>query len=215
MSNFDEDRLRQLVKQTCQHPPGSLERREGMTEIVQIIQKSGKLWKDSSRHYQDALQRTWLYFCRNLCESTTASQFDPARASVITWLNGYIKGELKKGGSEDKKELLIKAPTIVADDGIQVEAFTVVPAPPDMPPMLETTKEWVEADPTGELGQIHLKENPRVTGQIILLRRLPPDETPWKDLSKEFNIPIPTLSTFYRRQCLPRLRQFGEEQGYL
>jgi hypothetical protein len=34
-------------------------------------------------------------------------------------------------------------------------------------------------------------------------------------LSEEFGLSIGTLSSFYKRQCLPRLRKFAEEQGYL
>jgi hypothetical protein len=48
---------------------------------------------------------------------------------------------------------------------------------------------------------------------VLILRRLPP-ETPWKVLSEEFDIPSSTLSSFYQRQCLPRLREFGKSEGY-
>lgn len=212
MANFNEQQLVQLIRQTCQQPHGSLERQEGLTEIVRRIQ--GKLWKDSSLHYQDALQRTWLYFCRNLCEATTALQFDPERASVVTWLNAYLKGELTKAGWQDGRANDRMASPVVTSGGEIIDPLDTVPAPSDLPPMLETTREWAEADTSGELRRLHLKENSKATCQAVILRRLPP-ETSWKVLSDEFNVPIATLSTFYRRQCLPRLRKFGEEQGYL
>jgi hypothetical protein len=46
------------------------------------------------------------------------------------------------------------------------------------------------------------------------LRRLPP-ETSWEKLSQELGIPISSLSTFYQRKCLPKLRNFGESEGYV
>lgn len=212
MANFNEQQLVPLIRKTCQQPHGSLERQEGLTEIVKSVQ--GRLWKDSSPHYRDALQRTWLYFCRNLCEARTAPQFDPNRASVVTWLNAYLKGELTKSGWQDGQAKQRMAPPVITSGGEIIDPLDAVPAPSDLPPMLETTREWAETDPAGELRRIHLKENSKVTCQVVILRRLPP-ETPWKVLSDEFNVPIATLSTFYRRQCLPRLRKFGEEQGYL
>lgn len=212
MTNSDEQHLVQLIRQTCQHPHGSLERQEGLTEIVQRIQR--KLWKDNSPHYWDALQRTWLYFCRNLCEATTGAQFDPDRASIVTWLNGYLKLEIKKAGIKAHEWDRRFVQPFVGEDGEEVHPIDNVADEPSTPGMLETTREWAETDLTGELSRVHLTKNPKVTCQMIILRRLPP-ETPWKELSGEFNEPIATLSTFYRRHCLPRLIQFGKEQGYL
>lgn len=67
----------------------------------------------------------------------------------------------------------------------------------------------VEADESGELRECHSEKYPAVTAQVLILRRLPP-EVEWKDLKNEFNAPISTLSTFYRRQCIPRLKAICE-----
>jgi hypothetical protein len=45
-------RLRQLVEETCQHPPGSLERRRGLTKIIREIQRSGRLWQENTPYYE-------------------------------------------------------------------------------------------------------------------------------------------------------------------
>ena len=76
------------------------------------------------------------------------------------------------------------------------------------------TKQWAKTDPSGELQSIHIQGHPLVTCQVLILERLPP-ETSWKTMSAEFNISISTLTSFYRRQCIPRLRKFGESQGYM
>jgi hypothetical protein len=64
------------------------------------------------------------------------------------------------------------------------------------------------------LCRTHIAGRPEVNAQVLILRRLPP-EASWKELSAEFNLPISTLSSFYQRQCIPRLRKFGESEGYL
>ncbi|MEG4076239.1 hypothetical protein QUA30_26805, partial [Microcoleus sp. Pol14C2] len=40
-------------------------------------------------------------------------------------------------------------------------------------------------------------------------------ETPWKNIALEFNLPPSTAPNFYKRECLPRLRNFAKNQGYL
>jgi hypothetical protein len=64
------------------------------------------------------------------------------------------------------------------------------------------------------LSRIHITNHPEVTAKVLILRRLPPEDS-WKSIAAEFNVSIPTLSSFYQRQCLPRLRNFGESEGYL
>lgn len=87
-------------------------------------------------------------------------------------------------------------------------------APPDIPPILESTRKWVQTDLNGELRHIHIEGHPKVNCQTLLLQRLPP-ETRWETMATQFNLSVSTLSSFYRRQCLPRLRKFGKSEGYL
>lgn len=212
-----EEQLRQLVREACSHPPGSLLRQRNLTRIIQLA--SSKLWKDSSAYYQDALQQTWIYFCQNICESGTGDRFDPSRGSVTTWLNAYLKRRLQDFFIDRQKQQALQASEVrrTARSGEPINIshpLDTVEAKPDVPPILEEVRAWVEADPTGELGSVHVERHPDITCQVLILRRLPP-ETSWKDLSAEFGLSVSTLSSFYQRQCLPRLRKFGESEGYL
>ncbi len=203
----ENDPLYRLITRTCQYPPDSLERQRGLTRVVQAIVQSGKLWRDSSPEYDDALQQTWLYLCRNLCEATTAKQpYDPSRSSVITWLDRYLKQRL-----EDLRRWRYQQSNTASLDA---QNTPMPAAPPPIPPILEDVKDWVRTDPSGELCRTHIKGYPEVNCQTLILRRLPPRSS-WEELSKEFGVPITTLNSFYRRQCFPRLRKFGEHQGYL
>ena len=187
-----EELLRQLVIETCRHKYTSSDRQRGLTRLVRLIIKSGKLWKDNAAYYEDALQQTWMYFCRNLCEATTGEKYNPNQSSVITWLNAYLKRRLQDARIQEQKKLAQTATEKI----------------------LEMTKQWAKTDPDGELQSIHIQGHPLVTCQVLILKRLPP-ETSWKTMSAEFNISISTLTSFYRRQCIPRLRKFGELQGYM
>ncbi len=214
---FSEEQLPYLVAQACQHPAGSAQRQKNLTKIIRLA--ANKLWKENTPYYQDALQQTWLYFCHNICEGNTGKPYDLNRGSVLTWLNFYLKQRLRDCYINKQKETLTRVSIPLGQwDSVQthqnVDPIENIPANPDVPPLLEEIKSWAKTDPEGELRRIHITNRPDVTCQLLILRRLPPEES-WKALAAELNLTISTLSSFYQRQCLPRLRKFGELEGYL
>ncbi len=210
-----EEQLRQLVTEACSHPAGSAERQKKLTRIIRLV--SNKLWKENTPYYQDALQQTWVYFCQNICEGNTGEPYEPTRSSVITWLNFYLKRRLQDFYIDEQKRqaLIVSNQTAgLGDSNNTIDPIENLPAEPDVPLLLEEVRKWVKTDPDGELSRIHITNHPEVTAKVLILRRLPP-EASWKSIAAEFNVSIPTLSSFYQRQCLPRLRNFGESEGYL
>ncbi|MBV8887052.1 MAG: sigma-70 family RNA polymerase sigma factor [Chroococcidiopsidaceae cyanobacterium CP_BM_RX_35] len=208
-----EERLRQMVQETCRCKPSSIERQRSLTQIIRLIVSSGKLWKENSPYYEDALQQTWIYFCRNLCEATTADKYDRNLSSVITWLNAYLKRRLQDGRIQVQLNQN-QTTTKTKEDYEPIDVMEALEAPADIPPILEITRHWAQTDPDGELRRIHIQGHPKVTCQVLILQRLPP-ETSWEAVATQFGLSVSTLSSFYRRQCFPRLRQFGKSQGYI
>ena len=208
MSDRDQQ-LRDLVTQACHHPPGSLPRQRHLTHIIRLV--TPRLWRENVPYYQDALQKTWLYFCKNICNG-----YDPNLGSVPTWLNAYLKRRLQDGYIDTIKKQQNESPPVWQDkNGELVDVMDNIPDQRgDVEPLWEKVREWAKADPTGELRQIHIKGHPAVTCQVLILRRLL-SETSWQTLADEYGVAIPTLSSFYRRQCMPRLRNFGETEGYI
>lgn len=207
-----EEKLRELVQEACRHPAGSLLRQRRLTEIIRLT--ATRLWRESTPYYQDALQQTWLYFCRNICEA-----YDPDRGTVVTWLNVYLKHRLYDSYLKIQEENSRKASASVqqsasGDKSDIIDPVENVAAPPDAPPILEQVKLWAECDADGELRQTHIQGRPEVNCQILILKRLPP-EVGWKELANEYGLTVSTLSSFYQRQCIPKLRQFAQQEGYL
>ncbi|GFE69293.1 sigma-70 family RNA polymerase sigma factor [Chroococcus sp. FPU101] len=203
------EQLNEVIAEACRHPIGSPSRQKYLTQIIRLI--ANKLWKENTPYYEDALQQTWIYFCNNLCESKTCKAYDPEQASVITWLNAYLKRRLQDFRLENQKQQTQIKQITEVDASSLVEQQS---AKPDIPPMLDEIKKWVETDEHNQLSQISLRDHPNITCQMLILRRLPP-ETPWKTLSCEWGVSTSTLSSFYQRRCLPCLREFGRSQGYL
>lgn len=183
-------------------------RRQKLNEIVRVVTKSSKLWRENTPYYQDALQQTWLYFCRN------PELYNPERCSVITWLDNCLKWRIQDFRALEAKEQARTVLSSTAETQETANPIEHLSAAPDIPPILEETYQWAERDPDGQLRSTHVKGHPDVTCQILILRRLPP-ETPWKTIAQEFSLPPSTAPNFYKRECLPRLRNFALSQGYL
>jgi hypothetical protein len=208
-----QQQLEQLITEACHYPLGSRERQKNLTKIIRLI--NSQLWRENTPYYEDALQQTWIYFCQNLCEEKTGKAYDRTKASVITWLNNYLKRRLQDGYINEKKQ---QNQTISFENNNlqnnRIEPADKIQDNSTSQTLLEEIKKWVQTDPQKKLNKIYLKNRPDITCQILILRRLPP-ETSWKVLATEFGVSIGTLSSFYQRQCLPILRQFGEMEGYL
>lgn len=199
-----EERLQQLVAEAREYPPKTVQRKQRLNEIVRLVSRSGKLWREEAPYYQDALQQTWLYLCRNL------ENYDSSRANIITWLDNHLKWRLEDFRQAQQAELARR----VSASEDSIDLIGNLPAPPEIPPILEAVRRWVETDPDGELSSIHVQGRPDVTCQILIWRRLPPEKR-WSEIASEFNLSLSTAANFYKRQCLPRLRNFGKNQGYL
>ena len=206
--------LKQLILETCKYLPGSLERQRNLTKLIILINKSQKLWRENSQYYQDALQQTWIFFCQNLCEAATGQKYDPNRSTVTTWLNRYLKWRLQDFRLANQVDKKTKVTKIRVNSSETIDIVDNLAANPDIPSILEDTIRWVKQDKTGELSSTHIKNHPEITCQKLILRRLPP-ETSWKALSEEFGVSVSTLSNFYQRECMTRLRNFAKSEGYI
>lgn len=204
--------LSQLVKSACEHPHGSRKRQKRLTQIIRLV--GNKLWKENTAYYEDALQETWVYFCQNICEGKTAKPYDPNKASVVTWLNNYLKWRLKDGYIKTKKQRKQTVPVQVDKNNKVIDPVDSLPAKPDLPTILEQIEQWVLQDSEHKLRQTYLDNHPHITCQLLILKRLPP-ETPWKTIAEEYQVSAGTLSSFYQRKCKPLLREFSKFQGYI
>jgi hypothetical protein len=196
-----------LITALRQYPPHSVQYKKTLTQIVRQV--SPKLWRENTPYYADALQQTWLYFCQNV-----GHRYDANVASLTTWLNAYLKWRLKDFRDRALQEQFLHR-SLEGDSKTGRRAIDL----PDRHDTscsltLERVCEWVRTDASGELRCTHIQGHPEINCQVLILRRIAL-ETTWRDLSAEFGIAISTLTSFYYRQCLTRLRQFGASEDYL
>lgn len=202
-----------LVNLACSQPQGSTMRQKALAQIIRMIDR--KLWRESTPEYQEALQQTWLYFCRNICEANTGERYNPSQSSIITWLNNYLKRRLqdiyiKKATAEKTFVSNVKTEA----NGEYLDILDSLEASPDIRPLLQELINWVQMDADGTLRATHIKGHPNANCQLLILYRLSSEKS-WGEISEELGIPIATLSAFYQRKCIPKIQVFCESEGYL
>jgi hypothetical protein len=211
-------KLTNLVVEACQHPQSSVERQRVLNELVPRIQQSGKIWRNSSPDYEDALQQMWLYFCDK------PSAYDPTKASLITWFNRNLKWRLfdlhtkkdKKPKEKDKKPSTKKdkkpKEKVIFVEPVRPDGTNIIEEIPAPDSYLDSEEDlwdfvctWIEKDTDGKFKGTHVRDRPDVNAQVVCLGRL--HGKLWRDLATELRSSIPVLSGFYRTQCIRLLKE--------
>ncbi|NER28848.1 MAG: sigma-70 family RNA polymerase sigma factor [Symploca sp. SIO1C4] len=209
-----EQKLRQLITEICTHPLKSLERQQKLSQVCILVIKSGKLWRENTTYYNDALQQMWEYCCQH------PEEYEPSLKNVTTWLNDNLKKQLRNLRDAQRRNKNRLLTIIQTQEGQIFDPTDNIPARPDIDPVLEVweaTLNWVKSDPDRILRKTCFRKRSEVNAQALILRRLPP-ETPWQTIATEFQL-TPSeskdLPKFYSRKCLPHLRRFGTSLGYI
>ena len=207
--------LSSLVLEARQYPAGSPQRQRILTDVIRQIQRSGKVWRDYQipvDQYQEALQMTWICFCKNI------EQYDPTRANPITWFNNMLKFKIKdvqRRVMQQEQHLKRNfSYSASADETLDLIDRQPAPAIDRSEEMLQDLYNWLQ-EQRSNLMQKTIRNNPKINVYLLIIRRLPTEyQMSWQALSQEFGVSVPTLSSFYQRQCIPVLREFGQLQGW-
>src|SRR4028119_195687 len=129
--------LDRLVSEICQHPPG-WKRSRLLHQLLTEMKNSGLIWKENLPYYEDALQEQWVFFCSNLCESRTGTQYDRTRGNVITWFNYYFNRRLQNWALRvDRENNTRDDRQQISEDGTPIDPIDILPDR-DRTPLLET-----------------------------------------------------------------------------
>ncbi|MEG5137809.1 MULTISPECIES: sigma-70 family RNA polymerase sigma factor [unclassified Microcoleus] len=221
--NCDRDSAQQqileLVIEACKHPVGSLRRSRFLNKLIREIIKSGKLWKENTPHYEEALHKTWIYLSGNLCEATTAKQaYNPEISQITTWLNPYLKKRLLDCHQKQQQERArhIQNPIASLEELSNREDIKYnenLKANPDVSFYLDELLEWIETDPNDELKNRHVRGKPQINCQVLLQRKCLYGQT-IQEIAKEFGCANSTLYQLLNNDCRHLLQNFSENQGY-
>jgi hypothetical protein len=204
--------LDRLVSEICQHPPG-WKRSRLLHQLLTKMKNSGLIWKENLPYYEDALQEQWEFFCSNLCESRTGTQYDRTRGNVITWFNYYFKRRLQNWALRvDRENNTRDDRQQISEDGTPIDRIDILPDR-DRTHLLETAQlftelqAWIETDPDRVLSK-HVRGRPDLTCQVIL-KGLSSGKT-LTVLAAELSSSYSTLYAFHKVQCRPHLQTFRD-----
>lgn len=220
--------LEDLMQRACAAPPKSEARRRLSDRVIRHLQSQNIPYSQSYDRnsqvggrekllHQEAASLTWKHFFLNLCECQTQNTQSSYVSSSCEHVKGrlftYYKGRLKDLRSEDNVERKLRF-NPVSEDGEIRDPLDVIPSPLEEPDYLNELCRWIQSDESGILRQTHLRDKPHISAQELLLRRLCKD-LPWAEIAKELGVATGTLAPFFQNRCLPPLRHFIEEQGYI
>ncbi len=172
--------------------------------------------------YQEAVQDLFLYICTNI------DKYNPERGKFITWINMLLsrrffneaipkvigntneinleKSILENLGTENLGTENLEIENL-RNENLETEniknktpanlEFDIGESTNNYISDYQKIRRYIEIDPKGIFRAAHIKKYPQVNFREIAIKRW--SGIPWKDISDEFSIPIPTLSNFYQR----------------
>lgn len=202
-----DNHLRQLAIAAQRQPKGSAARQRSLTQLISALIKSHKLCRPRRGQfrllyediYAEALQRLFAFVCDRI------DDYNVQKGEVLQWVNFLLSRRFFIEASRDYLPVVHKGMDARSVKRLSLEYLdqsNPAEVNPQLTPSLsQEVKACLLEDPEGLFQQAHVTDCPAASFQYIAVRRL--EGYAWQDLSIEFDIPVPTLSSFYRR-CLAR-----------
>lgn len=184
--------LRQLALEAQQYPPHTLERRQTVGKLLRVMQNSGRLCRPScpgfsglyEEIYAIALQKLFCYIYERI------DHYDSTRGEVLQWANFLLRRRLPEAIRELSHPREVQRFNL---DDLEKNSASQPNSPSEE--LLQCLKE----DPEGIFTSRHIVNHPQAHFQFIALKKV--SGYTWKEISRELNISVQTLSSFYQR-CL-------------
>lgn len=177
----------------------SLEKQLALTklfsELTIKIDQLPRPQTDASKYiYEEALQDTYLYICKNI------DKYDPARGSIVGWFVFILRK--RKINSFNSINWDIMSTYTYTGDGDALDIYDIY-TPVDLNPLpSEKLLAFIKEDPEKLLQRELFNRNPNASFQAILLKKIEEDKS-WEEIAQEFK-PGAThgpIYSFYQRAC--------------
>ena len=231
-----EIRLRELIAKICENSTSltESERKRLIHRLLIRVEKLPGLRKSSHLDFLEALDKTYWWLSRNICQFDSSLHKSLSYEKGLTrWINSYLFGRIKdlyrqipfsqysldqliNQGNEDDLTWLDQLPTnpkLPTLDGLEIYIERL---------QKEKTQDvflkfefYVERDFDQRLQNCHPRHFPSCNCQMLCQRILlknSPDKV--SDISREFGINYQTLKSHWERKCKPLLQEILVELGY-
>lgn len=194
---LDDVQLKKLALEAQRHPPHSDLRQHALGELVEAIRLSGKLSRPHRTRfspqfydllYEEAVNKTLIYICRKI------DKYDPERGQdkkFMTWVNFRLDRVILETSREFKDPKIVDLPSMS-------DLEERLPSD-ESPSLFEQLRESIEEDAKNLFKKTHIRNRCDANFQAIALARFSGQS--WEEISTQFRIPLPTLSSFFQRSC--------------
>ncbi|PMB19417.1 hypothetical protein CEN45_19180 [Fischerella thermalis CCMEE 5198] len=208
-----DERLKQIALAVKQTPADSNQRKVALNLLVEAIQIANRFCHPHSSLppgvyeyvYQEAFQTTLAEICQKI------DNYNPEH-EVMAWVNGLLgwrfQDEIKKHKRQGITQLPANQPyrVINLNEPDTIERFW---RKDEALNKLQQLQESLEEDPYNMFTKEHIQDRPDANFQLIALAKIVEGKS-WQNISKELQIPVSTVSSFYYR-CLKKFRDFFQQ----
>ena len=202
-----DNHLRQLAIAAQGAPKASIARQRALTKLIATLIKSRRLCRPRRGQfrllyediYAEALQRLFLFLCDRI------DDYSLQKGEVLQWANFLLKRRFFIEASRDYLPVAYKGLDVRSVKRLSLEhldSSNPNELNPQLTPSLsQEVRACLVEDAEGLFKAASVVDRPKANFQHIAVSRL--DGYSWQDLSAELDVPVPTLSSFYRR-CVAR-----------
>ncbi len=135
-----DEQLRKLIDEVCCYPDPSPERQKALNRLLIVIQQLPGIYKSGHQDYLAALNQTWEWVSRKICEFEARSPSDSVRVasrregvspslqqSLVIWINGYLKWRIKDLYIPDSKYTISLDRLTRNDEGDETTLLNILP----------------------------------------------------------------------------------------
>ena len=193
---LDDNQLKKLGLAAQKYPPQSALRSYALTELIKAIQLSGRLCHPHQERfpaqfyqllYEEAMIETLTYICLNI------DKYDPNRGNkkFMNWVNFRL----------DKLifDCYRRSNYLPSQQLSSIQDIEEIYQKENQPFLSEIIYQYIEEDPDNIFKLTHIRNKQNANFQNIALARFSGKN--WEEISKELDVAIPTLSSFFQRCC--------------
>ena len=196
---LDDANLKELALTAQNQPPNSSLRSYALRELVKAIELSQRLIKMRSYGvssqfekliYEEAVMETLAYVC------TKIDLYDPNRGKqkFMNWVNFKLEKMLLKCRQEFQNPNIIQI-----HSWSDLENLNSGNAGNDSSDFSQLLYHYIEQDSNNIFTSVFVNGYPEANFKEIALARLSGDT--WKEIAQHYGLSIPTLSSFFKRNC--------------
>ena len=197
---LNDTQLKKLALEAQRHLPNTEARQQALIELVNAIMLSGQLchphrWILPPNFYEliyeESVNQTLVYVCQKI---DTYRPYDSDRhieTKFITWVNFRLDKMVLQYYNKLKKQSCPEIPTLAELEDIA--------QPEPQSDFSESLRQCLEDDPNNLFKNEHIRNHPKANFRDIALTMI--SGKTWEEISIEFGIKIPTLSSFFQRSC--------------